>query len=247
MRLIKETSVAPFKSDFCEIDYDVKEAGSEGTIKGYGSTFDDKPDAHGHIIVRGAFQKSLSRGGRNRTGVMMLRGHDPNQIPGVWTTVNEDAKGLYNEGKLFIGEEGTELGKETYALLKHRAIQHQSIGYDLPRDKTGKVKPEVYEKDEAKGITYLKMIDLWEISLVAFPANINARVTRVKEFLRQAQTEREFEQALRDLGLSKSDAQYVVSLVRPSLRDAMDADDDKGGDSIDCILSALRSVNSNIL
>lgn len=220
----------------------------DGTFRGYGSTFGDTPDAHGHIVVPGAFQKSLGRGGRNRTGVMMLRGHDAAKIPGVWKDIYEDKKGLFNEGQLFVGEEGTELGKETYALLKHKALRHLSIGFDLPRDRAGNIKPAAIEKDEAKGVTYLKEIELWEISLVPFPANIGAQVTRVKEeaaeLLLRARTEREFEQALRELGLPKSAALYVTKLSKPSLRE-LERAGVEGGDA-DLILTALRQMNSSL-
>jgi HK97 family phage prohead protease len=178
----------------------------------------------------------------------MLRGHDPNMIPGVWTELFEDSKGLFNSGQLFIGEEGTQLGKETHMLLKYKAIQHESIGFDLPRDKKGDVQISAYEKDNITGWTHLKEIELWEISLVAFPANVNARVTRVKDILRKAATEREFEQALRESGLSKTNAQYIVSLIKPSLRDAGNTDRknlDEGGD-VNLILNALKNVTSNI-
>ncbi len=243
----KETT--PFRSDLLTFEYDVKAIKEDGSFKGYGSTFDQKPDAHGHIIMSGAFQKSLRRGGRNRTGVMMLRSHNPDRIPGIWTDLHEDHKGLYNEGQLFVGSnDATELGRETHALLRHKAIQHESIGYDLPRDKSGAVKPSAYERDEKKGWTYLKEIELYEISLVAFPANVNARVTRVKDMLMQAETAREFENALRESGLSKSVAQYITKLVRPSLRDVGTGagEQDKGGDTAAIVLQALRGVSENL-
>jgi hypothetical protein len=244
----KEGGATPFRSDFLKFEYDVKSVMDNGVFSGYASTFDEVPDSHGHIIARGAFSKSLEGGGRNKSGVLMLRGHNPDQIPGVWTTLQEDSRGLYNEGMLFAGPQGTPLGNETHVLMKHRAIQHESIGFDLPREKSGAVKFSAYEKDDKNGYTILKEIELWEVSLISFPANVNARVTAVKEFLRQASTEREFESALRDLGLSKSDAQYLVSLIRPTLRDAtgLQRNEEKGGGCVDQILNALKTVNQKL-
>jgi len=241
--------MTPYRSEMIAFDIDTKEAlRDDGTFRGYGSTFGDRPDAHGHIIAPGAFQKSLGRGGRNRSGVMMLFGHDATRIPGVWTDLREDKKGLYNEGQLFVGMDGTPLGKEVYVLLKNKAIQHESIGFDLPRDKNGGIKPSAIEKDEAKGITYLKEIELFEISLVAFPANVDAQVTRVKEEVQEAlfsaKTEREFEAALRESGLSKTAALYVTKLAKPSLRE-LERVGLEGGDA-ELILNALRQMNSSL-
>lgn len=231
--------MSPYQTGVLDFDYDIKEVQEDGTFKGYASTFGGKPDSHGHVIVEGAFKKTLARGGRNKTGVIMLLGHNPEKRPGVWTDLVEDKKGLFNEGKLMLEKE---IGRDTHADLLHKAIQHESIGYDLPRTRTGKIKPSAIEVDEDKNIAYLKEIDLWEISLVPFPANISARVTRVKEILREAGTVRQLEQALRELGLSKSDAQYVAGLCRPSLRDSEMDIDGEGGDA-KLVLEALRQFN----
>jgi hypothetical protein len=53
-----------------------------------------------------------------------------------------------------------------------------SIGFDFPKDKEENIKPGCIE--EKDGILYLKELELWEISLVTFPASIGARETRVK-------------------------------------------------------------------
>ena len=47
-----------------------------------------------------------------------------------------------------------------------------SIGFMIP--------PGGWEYDDAKRARTIKEADLWEISLVTFPANPKARITRVK-------------------------------------------------------------------
>ncbi len=92
----------------------------------------------------------------------------------------EDQHGLFVEGKLTLG---TARGREAYELMRDRAVG-LSIGYRL-RD---------WFAGSTAGTRVLKTVDLFEVSVVAIPANPNARVTDVKSF----KTVREFEAAARD-------------------------------------------------
>ena len=208
------------KPDYFDCDMEVKEVSDTGTFTAYLSTFGGAPDDGGDIIKRGAFLQSLSEGGRNGNGVMMLRGHNPERIPGVWTSLVENNRGLKGEGELILD---TELGKETYTLLKKGALKGVSIGFTLPKAKGAKraweFDPESFSIDEKTQVRTLKRIILMEASLVAFPMNRRATVTSVKSF-QEATTPREYEEALRDAGLSRSFAKHVVSMIRPNLRDA---------------------------
>jgi len=62
-------------------------------------------------------------------------------------------------------------GREAYSLLKNNAISGLSIGY--------KVKDSIYDYDT--GLRLIRKIELYEISLVTFPANEMAQVVGVKE------------------------------------------------------------------
>jgi HK97 family phage prohead protease len=92
----------------------------------------------------------------------MLWQHDPAQPIGVWDEVREDATGLYVKGRIL-----TEVarGKEAAALLAAGAIDGLSIGYRTRRaDRDG------------KGQRVLQELELWEVSLVTFPMQAEARV-----------------------------------------------------------------------
>ena len=39
-----------------------------GKFKGFGSTFGGSPDAHGDVVIKGAFKDSIAEGGRNGNG-----------------------------------------------------------------------------------------------------------------------------------------------------------------------------------
>lgn len=190
--------------EYLDVGFETKGIEEDGTFVGYGSDFKKEPDSYNDIIARGAFAESISKGGRNGFGVAMLYQHDSKQIPGVWTEIEENARGLKVKGKLALD---TTLGKDLHSLMKMEppAIRGLSIGYEAKEAET----------DPKTKIRTLKKIDLWEISLVTFPANTRAQITGVKNF-EDAKTLREFEAALRDAGLSRKEAVYITSLCKDS-------------------------------
>lgn len=97
----------------------------------------------------------------------MLWMHDPTMPVGVWLSLKEDQNGLAVEGKLALG---TQKGKEAYELLKLGALTGLSIGYRV-------VSSQIDTKRKARVLTD---VELFEISLVTFPANDAARVSGVK-------------------------------------------------------------------
>jgi len=192
-----------------EIPFKMSAIHEDGKIEGYGSTFGGAPDSYGDIVVAGAFLDTINRGGRNGSGVIpMLWQHDAKEPIGYWDMVTENNKGLKLSGNLVLE---VQKAKEAHALAKKKVITGLSIGWDFLRGPDGKVDKESVEFDEKKNIRYLKKIDLWEISLVTFPANTRATITGTK-CLETATNERDFERALRDAGLSKHQALYVSSL-----------------------------------
>lgn len=210
-------------------EIDTKEVDEEsGTFKGYGSTFGGKPDSYGDIIVEGAFSETLQKGGRNGNGVFpLLWQHDPDNPIGKWTQLAENKKGLLSVGKL---TKGVQKADEALLLLKDGAINGLSIGYTIPKDGA--------EIDEKTRTRYIKKIDLWEISLVTFPANTRAQVTAVKKII-EAENERELEKALRDEGLSVNLSKTLVSMCKPHLRRR------RAGEDLAMILDAVKSVNTD--
>ena len=210
--------------EYKAVPFETKEVQENGIFKGYGSTFGGKPDSYGDIIAPGAFSDSITKNGRGGMGIALLYQHDSTKIPGVITGIAQDAKGLPLDGLLAMK---TQLGAETYELLKLKALKGMSIGFDLPREKNGKVSIDAYELDEKNNTRLLKKINLWEVSLVTFPANTRARVTGVKNII-DAVTERELEKALRDSGLSRSEALHIAMLCKTGLRDSGGSEEVQG-------------------
>jgi hypothetical protein len=189
--------------EYKDFNFEIKAIDEKGFFEGYASTFNGKPDLGGDVVMPGAFLESIAKGGRFGTGIRFLRGHDRDRPIGVWTDIHEDQKGLFNRGQIAID---TQDGHDTHILLKMGAMKGESIGYFT----------EDYEIITAEGndVRYLKKIDLYEISVVTFPMNTNANVTMVKEAIENCKTERQLENALKDMGLSSKAAQYVISVCK---------------------------------
>lgn len=144
-------------------DLEVKTIGRDGTFSGYASVF-DVVDNHNDIIRKGAFADTLAKG---ISRIKLLWQHKQDEPIGTFTRMFEDQMGLYVEGKLLMN---IQRAKEAYTMLKQGIISGLSIGYS----------PIHYDIDVKSGARELKKIELWEVSLVTFPANSNANVTVVK-------------------------------------------------------------------
>ena len=170
-----------------QIRFDVKAEGETRTISGRGSVYGNV-DLGGDVVLPGAFTKSLASGRK----VAMLWQHDTREVIGMWTKVTEDADGLNVEGVLA----DTPRGNEAYALLKMGAIDGLSIGY------------QTKDSEWREDVRAIKEAELWEVSVVTFPMNEEARVDAVKA---AAMTEREMERKLtQDAGLSRSVARRLM-------------------------------------
>ena len=180
------------------VPFDIKGLEDDGTFEGYGSVF-GTVDSYKEVVAAGAFKASLKGHAKAGTLPAMLWQHRPAEPIGVYTAMREDAKGLWVEGK-FVLESAK--GQEAHALLKAGAINGLSIGFV----------PKKSEFDEDEGIRTLTEIDLWEVSLVTFPANGDALVAGVKA--EDIESLKDAEHILRDAGCSRSEAVALVSRIK---------------------------------
>ena len=198
----------------------IKATGDDGTVEGYGSVFGVK-DNYDDVIAAGAFIESLKMHKAAGTMPAMLWQHDSGEPIGIWTEMVEDAKGLRIKGHLALE---TVRGKEAHALLKMGALNGLSIGFMS--------KQWAYDRDTE--VRTLTEIDLWEVSLVTFPANEKARVTNVKASPDEVVTPKDAERILREAGISKADATALVSRVMRM--------GEERSDSVDSTAKALKSA-----
>ena len=200
-----------------EIAFETKELETEedGSFEGYASVFNNK-DLGNDVIRKGAFLKTLSEKKPNQ--IKLLYQHKTDQPIGVIESLSEDNKGLKIKGRLALK---TQMGAEVYELMKMGAINSMSIGYRLA--------PDSYKYDDKNKRRVIKEVDLMEISMVTFPMNPKANITKVKgEDLEDGIiTERELEKRLRDSGLfSNALCTHTAGLLHKSynkeLRDVVD-------------------------
>jgi uncharacterized protein len=159
----------------------IKALAADGLFSGYASVFGDV-DHQNEIVAPAAFRRTLAAWRVKGQMPAMLWMHDPAQPIGVWLTLSEDKNGLLVQGRLALR---TQKGMEAYELLKMGALTGLSIGYRV-------ISSRIDGKRKARVLTDL---DLFEISLVTFPANEAARVSEVKSPPLHARNERETAQA----------------------------------------------------
>jgi uncharacterized protein len=135
------------------------------SISGYASLFGMR-DLGGDIVRRGAFAASLLK--LAGSPLPMLFGHETVIPIGVWTRAAEDAHGLYVSGELQLGDARA----DRYArLVRSGAVSGLSIGYRTLRS-----------RPLTSGGRELLELDLWEVSIVAFPMLRAARITLIDDY-----------------------------------------------------------------
>jgi Escherichia/Staphylococcus phage prohead protease len=200
---------------FHDFQLEIKSTDGKGEFEGYASVF-DVVDSYDEVVAPGAFAQSLKEHAARGTMPALLWQHDPREPIGKWLEMEEDDHGLRCVGQLLI--EVDPVAKRAYGHIEAKSISGLSIGYALDK----------YEVDNDTGIWTLTEIDLWETSIVTFPANGDSRIDTVKDFKSGGTPAlRVMERALRDaLGLSKSQAKAFLAEGYEGLsgRDAGDDD-----------------------
>ncbi len=141
----------------------IKSLDENGKFAGYASVF-DVVDNQRDVVLRGAFRDSIAK---RVSEIKLLWQHNQAEPIGVFDVMFEDERGLYVEGRLLLE---VARAREAYALLKSGAVNGLSIGYT----------PVKYRMNPDLGVRELRQVELWEVSLVTFPANDVSRVTVVK-------------------------------------------------------------------
>lgn len=160
----KKVSSAMRERKHMDFDWALKTLDDSGVFAGYASVF-SVIDQQQDMMIPGAFHDTLLK----QSGkIKLLWQHDMKEPIGMIEQLMEDENGLYIKGRLLLD---VARAQEAYSLLRNGVLSGLSIGYS----------PLRYEIDPATGVRLLKEVELWEVSLVTFPANSAARVTVVKQ------------------------------------------------------------------
>lgn len=181
---------------------------STGVITGYGSVFGNV-DSWGDVVEKGAFLRTIEQ-----RKIPILWQHNSDEPIGLWDEISEDDYGLKMRGHLLIDDVAK--AKEAYALVKSGVVNGLSIGY-IPKD---------YSYD-MENYRHISDVNLYEVSLVTFPANEKAIITDIKS---DDLNIRRAEKALVDAGFSHKLAKTILAkgfksaIVRDEQPDQRDAD-----------------------
>ncbi len=197
----------------------------EGIVTGYAATFHKKPDLGGDVILPGAFAKTIKNGGVNGNGIKFLWQHIHTRPIGVPLEMVEDKRGLRTKSQLAMKSAD---GHDAFAFAELGALDGFSIGYKID------------DFRETEKIRQLIELGLYEYSFVTFAMNPRAGITSIKTAIQTAKTPRQLELALRDSGLSRKAAMYIVKLCKPNLRLA-------GEGNLQDLLKTIKSVNADML
>lgn len=139
----------------------------EGIFDGYLSTYDDV-DSYGTYFMPGAWDESIKRFNSGEV-IPVLWSHDRSKPIGKFTELKSDEKGLWGRGKLTLEDPQAKIA---YAHMKDGSVMGLSVGFELDYDNV------IYNRMlDALGIAEA---DLFECSVVVFPANTNAKITNFK-------------------------------------------------------------------
>ncbi len=129
-----------------------------GRFFGYASVFNVE-DLHGDVILPNAFA------GNDVSSVKLLWQHNASEPIGRVLNLVQTQYGLLIEGQII---ESTEQGKDIINMIADGVIDGLSIGF------------EIVEAEKLEGKRYISKVKLWEVSIVTFPANPEARIGELK-------------------------------------------------------------------
>jgi uncharacterized protein len=177
-----------------------KEVADTGEFSGYLSVFHNV-DSYRDVVMPGAFVDSLAVWQSKGRLPPVLWQHRSGEPLGPFTAMREDARGLYVEGRLLVGQ--VQRAAEAHALLKAKAVSGMSIGFETIGE----------EWDKQNRLRKLTKIDLWEGSIVTFPANEAAQVDAVKSLIHGGELPdlKTFEGFLREAGFSRTQSAAIAS------------------------------------
>ena len=128
------------------------------TVSGYASIFGNL-NSYGYTFDKGAFSGSLKD-----KEIRFLFNHNHDFVIGKILEAHEDENGLFFKAEFLSG---VQQSVEVYQMLKQGAINGVSIGFIT------------ISENSVNGIIHKTEVDLWEISIVTFPANDKATVQQV--------------------------------------------------------------------
>lgn len=214
-----------------DFNFACKAISAKGEFEGYASVF-DVIDFYKEVVMPGAFAETISAWKAKDRYPPALWQHLSYEPVGPITHMEEDDKGLFVRGHLLVDD--VPRAREARALIHAKAISGMSFGFDVIDE----------EYDSRAGVMKLKKIDLWEVSVVTFPANEAAQIAGVKGFNGRLPSTREFEEFLREAGFSRTHSAAIATHGLGRLQREAESQRARGAAVIDLDAIAARVINS---
>ena len=189
----------------------------ENAFRGIASVFGGIVDTWTPTIIhRGAFTKTLQESAR---GIKILWQHNVDEPIGLPSHLFEGEQGLVIQGDV----SRTQRGRDALVLLRDKVIDAMSIGFDT-------IKETTEEQADGTLIRHIHEVRLWEISLVTFGADPNARIMEVNEHpaakailkqttLNPGKLELQVVQRFLDLPLADRNREWDAAAAKSRVRD----------------------------
>lgn len=152
------------------LSMEIKEVGESGSFKGIASMY-GATDLDRDVIEKGAFSRTLAE----KSQVPLLWQHDSRSVIGI-ATLKEWGDRVMLDGRLDLADP---MGAHAHRKMRGDSgaglppmVKGLSIGFSIPNGKSS--------WNEEKGIRHIHELDLWEVSVVTFPALPQAQITSVK-------------------------------------------------------------------
>lgn len=181
----------------CDMAFSALTAGSEGVPDGYIAGIASTPstDLYGHKVLAKAFDDSIrAKGLSGPRGIKLLASHEWHKPAGIIKRLDTVGDNLHIEAQLNLN---VSYVKDLHEVAKQNNGLSFSVGFALQEF-------EFVDEDkiETKNDPWviIKKGDLMEVSVVCFPACVDAEMT----FIKTLDTFAEFERALMADGLCKS-------------------------------------------
>lgn len=187
-----------------DVKFDEKDNGS---ISGYASTWIREPDSWGDVVAKGAFAECIERIKAEGKALPLLWNHNSYELRcyiGMIEDLKEDDHGL----KFDASFDDTPEAQRARQLAADGRLCKFSFAYDVIDE--GQI-----ELEDGRKANELRKLDLYEISMVMYPANPDTSVIEVKAGRRNRKSDEEI-------------INQIISLAQSLLDDDDDTQQDDG-------------------
>lgn len=210
-----------------------------GSIEGYFSTWTREPDAYGDVVAKGAFTETFERIRENGGTVPFLWNHEAGDLGAYIGTAYDFAED--DHGAFFRATfDDTEQAQRARELAKDGRLAKFSFAYDVLDQ------GEVTLEDGRKA-NELRKLELYEVSLVMYPANPDTGVVDVKadEKAGRRNSAKDTEQLERIRSLASEIQTLIDELTTDGDGEgegAEDADPKAGPDVVEAYRQAVKTL-----